>query len=108
MGRILGWVTGVAVLALTAGGTSAPSVGAAPVDDVRCAVTAGRDFERAEPERAGLDTARLRAALDFAAQRNRLNVKVFRHNCLIGEGPGNDRTDTVAWNVWSVTKSVVS
>lgn len=108
MGRILGWVTGVAVLALAAGGVSAPSVRAAPVDDVRCAVTTGRDFETTTPERAGLDTARLTAALDFAAQRNRLNIKVFRHNCLIGEGPGNDRTDTVAWNVWSVTKSVVS
>ncbi|MBF6173300.1 serine hydrolase domain-containing protein [Nocardia blacklockiae] len=108
MGRILGWVTGVAVLALAASGVAASPAQAAPEHDARCAVTSGREFARATPEQAGLDSARLSAALDFAAQRNRLNVKVFRHNCLIGTGPRNAETDGVAWNVWSVTKSVVS
>ncbi len=33
---------------------------------------------------------------------------MYRHNCLIGEGPTNDQTENVAWNIWSATKSVVS
>ncbi|MGY2061524.1 serine hydrolase domain-containing protein, partial [Nocardia gipuzkoensis] len=38
----------------------------------------------------------------------RFNVQVFRHNCLVGEGPTNAKSGNIAWNVWSVTKSVVS
>ncbi|MBF6333415.1 serine hydrolase [Nocardia transvalensis] len=81
---------------------------AAPDDVTRCEVTSGRSLERAAPEAVGFDAGRLADALAFAGGRNRLNVQVFRHNCLVGEGPLNDRTGTVAWNVWSVTKSVVS
>ena len=53
-------------------------------DEVRCEQPIGRQFERAAPEQVGLDSERLAAALAFAAERNRLNVQVFRHNCLIG------------------------
>ncbi|MTE12201.1 serine hydrolase [Nocardia sp. CT2-14] len=74
----------------------------------RCAEPAGREFQRAAPEDTGVDSGLLAAALDFAASRNRLNVQVFRHNCLIGTGPTNTETDAVPWNVWSVTKSIVS
>ncbi|MBB5913456.1 CubicO group peptidase (beta-lactamase class C family) [Nocardia transvalensis] len=108
MGRILGWMVGVTVLALVAGGISAGRAQASAGDDARCAVSSGRAFERADPEQVGLDAGRLEAALAFAADRNRLNVKVFRHNCLIGSGPRNDRTGGVPWNIWSVTKSIVS
>ncbi|MFC8385864.1 serine hydrolase domain-containing protein [Nocardia sp. NPDC057272] len=73
-----------------------------------CEVTSGRDLERAEPEQVGLDSAKLEAALQFAATRNRLNVQIFRHNCLVGEGLRNDETGNTPWNIWSVTKSVVS
>ncbi|GAA5047760.1 hypothetical protein GCM10023318_14680 [Nocardia callitridis] len=75
---------------------------------VECSVQSGREPERAAPEQVGLDARKLEAALGFAAGRNRLNVQVFRHNCLIGEGPTNAQTDNVAWNIWSSTKSVVS
>lgn len=47
-------------------------------------------------------------AIDFAAGRNRLNVQVYRHNCLIASGPRNAWTGRVPWNIWSVTKSVTS
>ncbi|WP_327143236.1 serine hydrolase domain-containing protein [Nocardia sp. NBC_01327] len=77
-------------------------------DQLRCNEPAGREFERAAPEQTGLDSARVADALQFAADRNRLNVQIFRHNCLIGAGPTNNDTDRVPWNVWSVTKSVVS
>ncbi|AYF73086.1 class C beta-lactamase-related serine hydrolase [Nocardia yunnanensis] len=81
--------------------------GAAP-PPARCGEPVGREFQRAAPEDTGVDSAGLADALQFAASRNRLNVKVFHHNCLIGEGPTNAETDDIPWNVWSVTKSVVS
>ncbi|WP_433669950.1 serine hydrolase domain-containing protein [Nocardia sp. CA-136227] len=80
----------------------------AATDPAYCAQPTGRDFVRAAPEDTGVDPGPLADALAFAATRNRLNVQVFRHNCLIGTGPSNAETDTVPWNVWSVTKSVVS
>ncbi|WP_280262769.1 serine hydrolase domain-containing protein [Nocardia wallacei] len=122
MGRILGWLVGVGVTGLVAGGVFAvpvraepgavaePSgvVSTAPEAPGRCEVSDGREFARTEPERVGLDSGRLDAVMRFAAERNRLNVKVFRHNCLVGTGPRNAETDHIPWNVWSATKSVVS
>ncbi|MGW4244974.1 serine hydrolase, partial [Nocardia sp. NPDC004722] len=92
-------MTGSVIIGGVAGATPGP---------MRCAEPSGRDFQRAAPEEAGVDSGGLADALAFAASRNRLNVQVFRHNCLIGEGPFNAETGGVPWNVWSVTKSVVS
>lgn len=100
-------VTSAVVFAVGGGCFEGGTAGAQP-GDARCGQPAGREFERATPEQAGLDAGRLDDALRFAASRNRLNVQVFRNNCLIGEGPGNADTGRIAWNVWSVTKSVVS
>ncbi|WP_330228003.1 beta-lactamase family protein [Nocardia sp. NBC_00508] len=108
MGRFGGFLAGIVAVSLVAGNLLAGSAYAAPDDEVRCAITSGRDLERAAPEQVGLDSGRLHEALRFAAWRNRFNVQVFRHNCLIGEGLTNDQTDHVAWNIWSATKSVVS
>lgn len=109
MARSGGLLAGVAAVALMAGYVVAAQAHATPTAPVaECAVSSGREPARATPEQAGFDPERLAGALDFAASRNRLNVKVFRSNCLVGAGPLNDHTDHVAWNVWSVTKSVVS
>ncbi|WP_067473829.1 serine hydrolase domain-containing protein [Nocardia amamiensis] len=108
MGRFGGFLAGLVAVSLVAGNLLAGSAHAAPGDQVRCAVTSGRDLERAAPEQVGLDSGRLHEALRFASGRNRFNVQVFRHNCLIGEGLTNHQTDNVAWNIWSSTKSIVS
>jgi CubicO group peptidase (beta-lactamase class C family) len=108
MGRFGGFLAGIAAVSLVAGNLFAANAVAAPDDHVRCAVTSGRDLERAAPEQVGLDSTKVRDAMTFAAGRNRFNVQVFRHNCLIGEGPTNAQTGNVAWNIWSSTKSVVS
>ncbi|MFG1797414.1 serine hydrolase domain-containing protein [Nocardia sp. NPDC049149] len=111
MGRSAGFLAGLAALTLVVGNVFAAGAHASPsrtADEVRCAVPSGREFATAEPEQAGMDSARLTDALHFAATRNRLNVQVFRHNCLIGAGPSNAETGNVAWNIWSATKSVVS
>ncbi|WP_324192185.1 serine hydrolase domain-containing protein [Nocardia puris] len=101
-------LAGFTVFSLLLGGAVAASAGAEPVTPARCEVQTGREPQRATPEQAGFDADRLAAALAFADGRNRLNIQVFRHNCLIGEGPDNARTGGVAWNVWSGTKSVVA
>lgn len=109
MARSGGLLAGVAAITLMAGHVFAAHAHAAPAAPAaECAVSSGREPARAAPEQAGFDSERLAGALNFAAGRNRLNIKVFRNNCLVGEGPDNHRTDHVAWNVWSVTKSVVS
>ncbi|RJO78066.1 class C beta-lactamase-related serine hydrolase [Nocardia panacis] len=99
-------MVGAAAVALVAGG--AVAAGARAEDDVRCLVSSAREFERARPEAVGLDTDRLNDALRFAKDRNRLNVQVFRNDCLVGVGPGNELTGGTPWNIWSSTKSVVS
>ncbi|MFE7798241.1 serine hydrolase domain-containing protein [Nocardia sp. NPDC057440] len=108
MGRFYGFLAGIAAVSLVAGSVFAGSAQATSVEQVECGVSSGREPERAAPEQVGLNSQRLAEALAFAGTRNRLNVQVFRHNCLIGEGPTNDQTGDVAWNIWSSTKSVVS
>ncbi|MEV0299305.1 serine hydrolase [Nocardia sp. NPDC050710] len=109
MGRFSGFLAGIAAVSLVAGCVFA-GVARATTDagEVRCEVQSGRELEQAAPEQVGFDSERLAAALQFASERNRLNVQVFRHNCLVGSGPTNDQTGNVAWNIWSATKSVVS
>ncbi|MFQ6394684.1 serine hydrolase domain-containing protein [Nocardia sp. KC 131] len=108
MGRFYGFLAGIAAVSLVAGSVFAGSAQANSAGQVECEVSSGRQPERAAPEQVGLDSQRLAEALAFAGGRNRLNVQIFRHNCLIGEGPTNDQTGNVAWNIWSATKSVVS
>lgn len=108
MGRFSGFLVGIAAVSLVAGSVAAGSAQAAPAGEVECAVQSGREPARAQPEQVGLDSQRLADALAFAGGRNRFNVQVYRNNCLIGEGPTNAQTGDIAWNVWSVTKSVVS
>ncbi|MFI7664851.1 serine hydrolase domain-containing protein [Nocardia sp. NPDC049526] len=108
MGRIYRFLAGTAAVSLVAWSVFAGGAQAAPAEQLSCEVSSGRDPERAAPEQVGLDSGLLADALTFASGRNRFNVQVFRHNCLIGEGPTNDETGNVAWNIWSATKSVVS
>ncbi|WP_433634627.1 serine hydrolase domain-containing protein [Nocardia sp. CA-120079] len=108
MGRIYRLLAGTAAVSMVAGSVFTGGAQATPTEQLSCEVSSGRDPERAAPEQVGLDSGLLVDALTFAGGRNRLNVQVFRHNCLIGEGPTNDQTGNVAWNIWSATKSVVS
>ncbi|MGW0178741.1 serine hydrolase domain-containing protein [Nocardia sp. NPDC003345] len=109
MARSGGLLAGVTAVLLVAGQIFATQAHADPEPpEAVCGVSSAREPQRARPEQAGFDPDRLAGALAFAGGRNRLNVQIFRHNCLVGEGPGNARTGHLPWNVWSVTKSVVS
>ncbi|WP_228003087.1 serine hydrolase domain-containing protein [Nocardia australiensis] len=82
--------------------------GAAHAEPAHCATTDGRKPQTATPAEVGLDAPALDQAMALASDPSRLNVQVFRNNCLIATGPRNEQTGGVAWNLWSGTKSVVS
>lgn len=106
---VLSFALAMSILVLTGASTTAV---AAPREASRaktCALPAGTgDFGRATPGQASLDRAKLQRAVNYANTHLRLSVQVFRHKCLVAEGAGNRLTKDVPYNVWSVTKSVVS
>lgn len=85
----------VAVVAGSALIAAAPAV-AAPDQEprARCA-DAGATYERAAAEDVGLDAAKLREALDYWTRHGSETIKVFRHNCLVGEGALDNAFDRV-------------
>lgn len=68
----------------------------------------GTDVQRAAPAEVALDPAAVQEALDYATHHNRLSVRIFRNNCLVGTGPLDSLTDDVPWEIFSSTKSVIS
>lgn len=90
---------------VTAGAFTTPSVrSAAPTVGTRASVgtlevpagektcaDAGQTYETATPGEVGLDAQKLNEALDYWTQHGSETVKVFRNNCLVGEG----RTDPI-------------
>lgn len=105
-------VTGPAPGLITPEQWPAPQgVAGAPAREAQeqCAApAAGAGPQQVAPGEVGIDQAKLDEAIAFAASRMRINVQVYRNNCLIGRGPLNDHTDDLRWNVWSSTKSVVA
>ncbi|MBL1078266.1 serine hydrolase [Nocardia sp. 2] len=97
---------------LLAVAAAAPQASADPIDppfgEKRCAVSSGRAPETATPEEVGLNPQLVADAVAFAAARQRLDVQIYRNNCLIAVGPTHDRDGGTAWNLWSATKGVVS
>ncbi len=85
-----------------------PAAQAAPDGLKWCDVSSGRAPQTATPEEVGLDSALLRKATEFAADRTRFTFQVFRNNCQVAVGPTNDRAGGMPWNLWSSTKPVVS
>ncbi|KAL4889789.1 beta-lactamase/transpeptidase-like protein [Aspergillus ambiguus] len=69
--------------------------------------TDGGSFETATPEEVGLTSAEVDEALAYANLHGRFSVQIFRNNCLVGRGLLDPLTDSLPWQVWSVTKSVV-
>lgn len=45
------------------------------------------EYQQADPAAAGLDPVKLKAAMDYANLSNPLTMKVFRHGCLLAQGP---------------------
>jgi CubicO group peptidase (beta-lactamase class C family) len=70
--------------------------------------TPGKDWERRDPGRLGLDAGRLQDALDWAGARRTGTVAVYRHGCLAAEGRVDPLTSQLPLDGWSMTKSVTS
>ncbi|MBO2449719.1 serine hydrolase [Actinomadura barringtoniae] len=101
--------TAIPAMANAAMANAGAGAGAASRPVQACGMpAAGKGPGRAEPSAMGFDPGRLAKAVAFADSRLRLNVQVYRHNCLVAEGSRNAVTGTVPWNIWSATKSVVS
>ncbi|MGQ0631003.1 MAG: serine hydrolase domain-containing protein [Sporichthyaceae bacterium] len=73
-----------------------------------CEMTRTGDYERTAPELAGLDPAKLAAALDYAALMGSQSIKVFRRGCLLGEGVRDAMHDRIPSNNWGQAKTVVA
>ncbi len=73
-----------------------------------CAMTRTGEYQRADPAAAGLDPAKLKAAMDYANLSNPLTMKVFRHGCLLAQGPRDPLFDRVPANNWGQTKTITA
>ncbi|MGH3718619.1 MAG: serine hydrolase domain-containing protein [Pseudonocardiaceae bacterium] len=73
-----------------------------------CAMTRTGEYGRADPAAAGLDPARLRVALAYANLSNPLTMKVFRHGCLLAEGPRDPLFNRVPADNWGQTKTITA
>jgi CubicO group peptidase (beta-lactamase class C family) len=84
---------------------SGTSVAAQPTP--RCG-DATATYGTASPESVGLDSAKLQKAIDYWTQHGSDTVKVFRHNCLAGNGALDVASDHVPHVIFSHTKSILS
>ncbi|MGH3693645.1 MAG: serine hydrolase domain-containing protein [Pseudonocardiaceae bacterium] len=74
----------------------------------RCAMTRTGEYQQADPAAAGLDPVKLKAAMDYANLSNPLTMKVFRHGCLLAQGPRDRLFDRVPANNWGQTKTITA
>ena len=82
---------------------------AAPAQAAKtCAEPAAGAWERATPEEAGMDAARLQEALDHGTANLGFSVRVFRRGCLVGEDRGAGVNRNQQFQSWSLAKSVTA
>jgi CubicO group peptidase (beta-lactamase class C family) len=78
-------------------------------DDGQCEQPAmGEEFERVAADAVGMDGVALRATIRDATLHASLSLRVYRHDCLVATSVLDPLTESVANNVWSTTKGVVS
>jgi hypothetical protein len=66
------------------------------------------EYEKVDADAAGLDPAKLRAAMDYANFSIPLTIKVFRHGCLLAQGPRDPLFDRVPVDNWGQTKVITT
>lgn len=104
-------VTATACLVIAGtGAVGAAQAAPRPAAPTGCALPAlaGEAPGRSDPAAQQLDPAAVAEALAYAAAHNRISVRIYRNNCLVGTGPLEPVTQNVPFNVFSSTKSVVS
>ena len=68
----------------------------------------GGDFDEAAPDEVALDPEAVRAAIDYATRALAASVRVYRHDCLVGQSGADTDTRFVPAGLWSATKGIVS
>src|SRR4051812_32739534 len=95
LGTLLGAIVAAALLPATASAAK------------HCEVPGGH-WARATPAEAGMDAAKLAAAVQFATSQDSEAVRVYRHGCLVAEDALNPEAVGVPFQSFSLAKSVVS
>ena len=66
------------------------------------------EWERATPEEAGMDAAKLQDALDYGSSQASYAIRVYRHGCLVGEDRLAAQNRNERYESYSMGKSVTS
>ena len=74
----------------------------------QCTEPAGGEWQRATPAEAGMDAAKLQAAIDYGTSELGLAVRVYRYGCLVGEDRFAAVNEDQRFESWSLGKSVTS
>lgn len=68
----------------------------------------GSAWQRATPAEAGMDAAKLTAAVDYGTQNLGLAIRVYRNGCLVVGDRGMAVNQFTPFQSWSMSKSVTS
>ena len=68
----------------------------------------GADWKRQSPAAAGMDAAKLQAAMDYGTANLGFAVRVYRRGCLVGEDRSASTNRNSTFESWSMAKSVTA
>jgi CubicO group peptidase (beta-lactamase class C family) len=81
---------------------------AAPAHAAKSCPEPEGSWERATPAEAGMDGAKLQAAVDYGTTQESFAIRVYRHGCLVAEDRGAAANRNATFESWSMAKSVTS
>lgn len=93
----------ILIAACVLAAATAPAAGAA-----KSCGEPGASFERATPQEAGLDAAKLQDAMDYATSQDSFAVRVYRRGCLVAEDRLAPTNRNQAYESYSMGKSVTA
>jgi CubicO group peptidase (beta-lactamase class C family) len=100
-------VTSIGVLVAPTLSSSASATATATM--TTCALPAsGTSFGQASPAQEDLNPSAVQAAILYANTHLRASVQIFRNNCKVAQGLLDPVTDSVPYEIFSSTKSVIS
>ena len=95
----------ISICVLAAAWAAAPASASAAA---HCEEPGSGDWQTVSPAEAGMDAAKLQAAIVYGQQNQSYSIRVYRHGCRVGEdalAPANRETP---YESWSMAKSVTA
>ncbi len=100
---------GVPLSAVSGGsGGSGATQAAGPVHQCVDPASNGDDFQTASPASEDLDASDVAQAILYAQLNLSASVRIYRHDCLVGESGEDPQSEFAPVNIWSATKGIVS